>query len=460
MLSTSGSTASFALRLDQAAREDRLDLRSEEQRVAGARPVERLDAEPIAHQQQPPLRRVPDREREHAAEAMRRSPRPTARRRGRSFRCPTSSGSGGRALRARVRTSRVVVDLAVEDDPHAAVFVRQRLLSRAQVDDAEAAMGERRVGVAVQPGFVRTAMRDDVAHPHGARRRVLVESVDGDDSGDAAHDQAASPPRRRACRSAATLLGRPRTAGTTTRASPGSRADDDGPAAVAVLAPEPAHGRGRRRCRGRAGGRRAAARRPSAPADRAATRRSALRIRASGRSTIAFGMRRSSSRRSRYLLRPFFSFSDVGTVGGELEQLVIEQRLARFERHGHAHLVDLGHDVVDQIGLHVDVQRAVERIARRARIRTPGGSRRTDRRRAPARRSRASRARRARPTRTARTRACAHTRRPATAPDGGATARLSRRAADGRPAVRRACRRSGRATARASASHCSTRWRA
>ena len=58
------------LRLDQAAGEDRLDLRSEEQRVAGARPVERLDAEAIADQQQPALRRVPDREREHAAEAV------------------------------------------------------------------------------------------------------------------------------------------------------------------------------------------------------------------------------------------------------------------------------------------------------------------------------------------------------------------------------------------------------
>ena len=94
-----------------------------------------------------------------------------------------------------------------------------------------------------------------------------------------------------------------------------------------------------------------------------------------GRSTIAFGMRRSSSRRSRYLLRPFFSFSDGRHGRGELEQLVIEQRLARFERHRHAHPVDLGHDVVDEIGLDVHVQRAIERIAstgrRRRRARKP-----------------------------------------------------------------------------------------
>src|SRR5439155_22529077 len=58
------------LRRDEIAGEDRLDLRAEEQRVAHARPVERLDAEAIADEEQPPLRRVPDREREHAAEAM------------------------------------------------------------------------------------------------------------------------------------------------------------------------------------------------------------------------------------------------------------------------------------------------------------------------------------------------------------------------------------------------------
>jgi len=48
--------------------------------------------------------------------------------------------------------------------------------------------------------------------------------------------------------------------------------------------------------------------------------------------------------------------------GGELEQLVIEQRVARFERNGHAHLVDLGQDVIDQIRVDVHVQRAIERV--------------------------------------------------------------------------------------------------
>src|SRR5947209_10846731 len=54
------------LGLHQIARQDRFDLRSEEQRVvrAAPAPVQRLDTEPIADEQQPALRSVPDRERE------------------------------------------------------------------------------------------------------------------------------------------------------------------------------------------------------------------------------------------------------------------------------------------------------------------------------------------------------------------------------------------------------------
>ena len=40
-------------------------------------------------------------------------------------------------------------------------------------------MGERRLRIAVDACFVGPAMRDDVAHPQRARRRVLVESIEG-----------------------------------------------------------------------------------------------------------------------------------------------------------------------------------------------------------------------------------------------------------------------------------------
>ena len=41
---------------------------------------------------------------------------------------------------------------------------------------------------------------------------------------------------------------------------------------------------------------------------------------------------------------------------------MIEQRLARLERHRHAHAVDLREDVIVQVGVHVDVHRAIERV--------------------------------------------------------------------------------------------------
>jgi len=86
---------------------------------------------------------------------------------------------------------RVVVDFAVEAHPDGAVLVRQRLLPGAQIDDAEAAMRQRRVRVAVQPGFVRAAVSDDVAHPRRARRRIRVEPVNCDNACNSAHGQGA-----------------------------------------------------------------------------------------------------------------------------------------------------------------------------------------------------------------------------------------------------------------------------
>ena len=62
------------------------------------------------------------------------------------------------------------------------------------------------------------------------------------------------------------------------------------------------------------------------------------------------GARRfSSTRRRADLLCPSFSLSEAGTRAREFEQLVIEQRLPRFERYGHAHSIDLGQPVVDHV---------------------------------------------------------------------------------------------------------------
>ena len=103
--------------------------------------------------------------------------------------------------------------------------------------------------------------------------------------------------------------------------------------------------------------------RPSARAGRAATRRSARRSRCFG----AFDDRRAApaarAPAAAGTCSAVLQLQRRRHARGELEQLVIEQRLARLERDRHAHAIDLGQDVVDHVGLDVDVQRAIERIA-------------------------------------------------------------------------------------------------
>ncbi len=218
-----------------------------------------------------------------------------------------------------------------------------------------------------RPAVVGSAMRDDVAHAHHAVRGVDVESLGGDETGNAAHDYAASVRDRDGLRGAVDELPEPQL----------QHQQAPEPVAMilparAMFAPEPSRRPKARRSRDRAAGRPAAGRRPFPRADREAIRPTGTANPCFGRLTIDAGTWRSSSRRRRCLLRPFFSLSDVGTVAANSSSLMIEQRLAGFQRHRHAHLVDLRHDVVDEIRVDVDVEGAIERIRRFARgVRAP-----------------------------------------------------------------------------------------
>jgi len=68
-----------------------------------------------------------------------------------------------------------VVDLAIEDHPHRAIFVRQRLIGQGQINDRQAAEPERHAGsraarvgdrtlAAVEALIVRPAMAQHVGH--------------------------------------------------------------------------------------------------------------------------------------------------------------------------------------------------------------------------------------------------------------------------------------------------------
>ena len=138
-------------------------LAGEVEAGARLRVVKRLLAEAIAHQQDLLLLRIPDAVREHAAQLVQAV--------GAFLFIEVDDGFGvavgaeamalGDELLAQFL---VVVDLAVEDDPDAAVFVGDRLVTGAEIDDAEAAHADAAGPVGVDAFVIRPAMADEVGH--------------------------------------------------------------------------------------------------------------------------------------------------------------------------------------------------------------------------------------------------------------------------------------------------------
>src|SRR5581483_1519886 len=128
-------------RAKRARGEDRLDLRRENDFLIGNRVIQRLDAEPVAREQQPPLLLVPDRESEHSLKFLHAAL---------AFFFIEMKNRLGIAARAVHVTGRfenwtksgVVINFAVVGDPYRLVFVRHRLVAAGEVYDRESAMTE------------------------------------------------------------------------------------------------------------------------------------------------------------------------------------------------------------------------------------------------------------------------------------------------------------------------------
>lgn len=58
----------------------------------------------------------------------------------------------------------MVIDLTIENDPDGLVFVRDRLVTGGEVDDAKAAHADADLTIMVDALVIRTAVRDYVAH--------------------------------------------------------------------------------------------------------------------------------------------------------------------------------------------------------------------------------------------------------------------------------------------------------
>ena len=163
------------------------ELRRKQQPAIDLGVIERLDPDPVSGQEQLSSAVVPEREGEHATQIV-DTPRPV-------FLVQVHDRLGV-ARRPEPVTAGLevgpqlgeVVDLAVEDQPHRAVLVGDRLVAGGEVDDAEAAHPEHRAGPRVEAFIVRAAV------DHGAAQGAhLIEthglSGQASEAGETTHNE-------------------------------------------------------------------------------------------------------------------------------------------------------------------------------------------------------------------------------------------------------------------------------
>jgi hypothetical protein len=122
--------------LDEPCREERLELRAEDERAARAGPDERLDAQAVACNEQRPIAVVPDREGEHPREALDAAAPPLEVRLEDDL--GVAVGLEASAARGELADElAAVVDLAVEDEHHPPRLVEHGLQAPLDVADGE-----------------------------------------------------------------------------------------------------------------------------------------------------------------------------------------------------------------------------------------------------------------------------------------------------------------------------------
>src|SRR3569623_1462302 len=126
--------------------------------IGQQRVVERLDAETVAREEQRLAVAIPDREGEHAAQALDAAVAPLlpGLHDHLSVVARTKGEAGGDQLRHQLL---VVVDFSVEYHHHRAVFIEERLLAAGKIEDGETAVTEAHARLDMNAGFVRTAVQ-------------------------------------------------------------------------------------------------------------------------------------------------------------------------------------------------------------------------------------------------------------------------------------------------------------
>ena len=166
-------------------REQGLRLAREEEAAAVERVVERLHAEPVPRREEPPLPAVPDGERPHAVEPRDGLLAPLDEGGEQDLRV----GAGAEAVASSLELGpqfAVVVDLAVVDEPVAAVRAREGLHPRVgQVEDGEPAERERAAVLGEGARAVGASVVE--ARRHRLDELGLGRATRRDDSTDPAH---------------------------------------------------------------------------------------------------------------------------------------------------------------------------------------------------------------------------------------------------------------------------------
>ena len=175
------------LAFEPAVGQQRLQFRAEEQvPVVEHRVIHRLDRHAVACHEKGLFVSVPQRKREHAAEAFDTGLAP-------SF--PSVHDAFGVTLGMEDVTQRlqlrdqvlIVVDLTIEHHHHGTVFVEQRLLSRGHIDDGQATVSQAHARLEVQAAFVGTAVKLRLVHAVQHRMRDLAVAAGVENACDAAH---------------------------------------------------------------------------------------------------------------------------------------------------------------------------------------------------------------------------------------------------------------------------------
>ena len=189
------------LRLDRAVEpamcQQRLELRPEQQVPVGQQRVEqRLHSESVAREEQLLLPLVPQREREHAAEALDAVRAPRLPGVNDDLRVAPGAEHVSERLQFRDQLL-VVVDLAVVDNDDRVVLVVERLLARRDIDDRKASMAKSDARRDMQAAFVGSTVMLALVHAHERRTVDLATATQVNDAGDSAH-LSARPAARRA----------------------------------------------------------------------------------------------------------------------------------------------------------------------------------------------------------------------------------------------------------------------